>query len=495
MTEQLLLDRWNEPDYISALSKNSELIRSFSELSNCNISTIEEALRLRRETWEIIALWTDTEIEREAIFDGWYNIFQVPKSDGRFRTISEPAPTLKAIQSEIKARLLSEVEIFSWAFWWEKWRSYIDNARYHRNNQPRYMVNLDLANAFPSVDSRRLFVNLRSALRKKIDMSLPGLSEDERDSLIDLLVIMMSYNWELPQWASTSPRALNIVLWKVDQRIVEFVSSIAWLHSPKYTRYVDDLTISWKEFNDIMPIWWIRKEATDFLDSIWKRNTELDSEQIHSDITKVNAILERLESVPFLINSRKQRWVIIKLIIRVQEFLDSFNIFVHSGSQDELVGKLDLLKARVRNFRYSIEQSKIWNQIEGVADWVKKILIQEGWKVNENKSRINTPASKKQMIVTWVSIDRQWNLWIPNENEKEIQMFLERAIIFPHTLPLDCRWNDRKIAEKIEWYRNYILSVRWRLNRKLQSLFNDAQSIYTPDRDYAWKHSMIYSPV
>jgi hypothetical protein len=69
----------------------------------------------------------------------------------------------------------------------------------HGANHPRYLINLDLENAYPSVSSERLFVNLREALRKKIDISFPNLSPEEQDGMIDILVVLISHNNELPQ--------------------------------------------------------------------------------------------------------------------------------------------------------------------------------------------------------------------------------------------------------------------------------------------------------
>lgn len=58
---------------------------------------------------------------------------------------------------------------------------------------------MDLANAYPSVTPERLFVNLRDALRKKLTMSFPHISRDEKNQMIDMLVILISHGNELPQ--------------------------------------------------------------------------------------------------------------------------------------------------------------------------------------------------------------------------------------------------------------------------------------------------------
>lgn len=482
MSEQLILNRWNDPVYIWELLKNKGLTRDFSRFSNCHPDTIRESLKLRVSTWELLLLERNWWIDNTAIFDAGYNMFQVPKSNGWFRTINEPAPVLKRAQWEIKDTLLWQIEIFSGAVWWERGKSFIDNARMHWANHPRYLVNLDLENAYPSVSPERLFVNLRESLRKKMDISFPQLTDNQKNDMIDVLVVLISHNNELPQWASTSMKALNIVMAQSDKKIMQFLhGEDTGLHSPLYTRYVDDLSVSWKEFSDMIDVWKIRTEWLKLLQWISTSSVSLNSDSINNYLDQLDSIVTSIDNLEFTINTRKQRSFIIQLLEEIRIILDSFNEYVHWNSQKELIEKLDGVKTKLRILRYSIEQSTIWNNIEAVAKWIEKILMQEWWKVNDSKTRIYTPGSQKQKVITGVSIDAQWRLGIPQAKEKEIQLFLERAIQFPGTLPRKYQWNPKLIAETIIWYKNYIIQVRWKINRDLSWLFRRCKEIYFPD--------------
>lgn len=59
MSNHSVIDRWNDPLYISELTRNVDLVRNFSRFANCHPDTIDEAMRLRTSTGEIIALERD----------------------------------------------------------------------------------------------------------------------------------------------------------------------------------------------------------------------------------------------------------------------------------------------------------------------------------------------------------------------------------------------------------------------------------------------------
>lgn len=477
---QPTLNRWENPHYIRELWNSRVIINKVAQLINCDVQTLEEAIRLRRTEWESIYLWDETWIDRLSTFSAGYNLFQIPKSDGSSRTISEPAPVLKRVQWEIKDILLWQIETYSGAIWGERWRSFIDNARKHTSNSRGYLVNMDLANAYPSVDARRIFVNLREALRTKISISLPTISQEEKEKIIDCIVILITHNGSLPQWASTSMKVLNIVMAKSDQRILQILEEL-WLHTPIYSRYVDDLSISWREFSDILPVWKLRWKILRSIENLENNTNTLDQEAIVNFISEWELVLWQLQESNFSLHTREQRRYLVWFIIKLHETLDSFTAYVVSN-YPALAPKIDWLKRRVKDLRHEYEQNmKINNGVWLIRDEVRKVLIQEWWKIKDSKTRFWTPASSQQKIITWVSLSRTWELGIPKNKENEIRDFLDRAISHPDTLPKTCRGNPRKIAEIILGYKNYITQVRWGINSDLAKKFRACKALYYPN--------------
>lgn len=224
-------------------------------LSNCHPDIIQEALRLRQNLEEIYPSGDSETSFNDGYFQGGYHSFTIPKKGGR-RVIHEPADALKTVQAGIKDALLSQVQTYAGALGGETGKSFIENARLHARNQPRYLINMDLKNAYPSVKAERVFVNLRGALRKKLELSYPEWSESQKERLVDMIVILTTHNDEIPQGASTSMKLLNMVMAASDREISQFLhTSEAGLSSPLYTRYVDDLSVSWKEFQDMHEVW------------------------------------------------------------------------------------------------------------------------------------------------------------------------------------------------------------------------------------------------
>lgn len=500
MNIQLPLDRWNDPYYIAELTKNRWLVSDFSRLTNCHQDIIVEAMKLRQATWKIIPVRWKDEVNRDVLFDGGYNLFQVEKSDGTYRTISAPAPVLKIVQWDIKNYLLSQVETYSWAIWGERGKSFVDNAKSHISNSRGYLVNMDLANAYPSVWAKRLFVNLKSALRKKIDISFPDIKEEKRVEIIDMLVILMMNNNELPQWASTSMKALNIVMARSDQEILRFLETEIWdLLNIRYSRYVDDLSISWREFWDMRPVWSLRREILKLLTQISEnQKTTRSIEDIIKYIYQIDEYLDMYESIDFSFNTREQRRHLIQLFQEIQDILDGFNEVITQSSQVSEIQKLNTLKQRIKNYRHEVEQNKAINDgIQVIQRWVRKILIDQWWVVKDKKTRMWTPASSHQKIITGVSLSKTWELWIPKEKEKEIREFLIRAIHYAHTLPEDYTNNPKKIARAIIGYKNFIIHIRGKMNAEIGRLFREAKALYFPDgsdiENELWYRSFSYN--
>lgn len=151
-----------------------------------------------------------------------YRTWRVPKKNGRYRLVSEPAPDLKAEQHSI-LEALSLYDSHDSAHGFVVGRSPLTNAMPHLCK--RYVLNVDIADFFPSIRSPRL---------------LPILSSFLPPPLLQRIEAFCFHNGTLPQGAPTSPALANFFLIELDHQVEEFAAS----HSLDYTRYADDITLS-----------------------------------------------------------------------------------------------------------------------------------------------------------------------------------------------------------------------------------------------------------
>lgn len=103
-------------------------------------------------------------------------------------------------------------------------RSIVDNARPHVERG--VVINLDLADFFPSITGERVVTALR------------GLGWDAEAATI--LSRICTSEGHLPQGAPTSPAISNLVCRRLDERLTRLVERF----DGRYTRYADDITIS-----------------------------------------------------------------------------------------------------------------------------------------------------------------------------------------------------------------------------------------------------------
>lgn len=112
-----------------------------------------------------------------------------------------------------------------WNYGSVKGRSILDNARVHAHS--KFLMKADISNFFPSIDRRRIY----RLFQKRFKCS-PEVSR--------LCTKLCTYNHKLSLGLVTSPFLADQVLWQIDERI----SSLCRTVNLKYSRFVDDITVS-----------------------------------------------------------------------------------------------------------------------------------------------------------------------------------------------------------------------------------------------------------
>lgn len=164
-------------------------------------------------------------IKKAALFtDSYYRKFQIKKKNGKLRTIKEPLPSLKEIQTWILENILQNVKVSRYAKAYVRNRKIYDNAKYHRDKLKVL-----------SMDVKNFFDNIKRPHVEKIFLDLNYSS-----NISNLLSKLCCCNDQLAQGAPTSPYISNLYMREFDEHIANFCKE----KEIRYTRYADDLTFS-----------------------------------------------------------------------------------------------------------------------------------------------------------------------------------------------------------------------------------------------------------
>lgn len=153
-----------------------------------------------------------------------YREFTIAKRDGGRRRILAPQPELKSLQRRILRRVLGRLKSHPAAMGFERGRSIVTNALAHQGQA--VVARMDVKDFFGTTRTSRVQRYFRL-----IGWNRPAAR---------LLTRLCTHEGGLPQGAPTSPRLSNLVNYPLDARI----SAVAARLGGVYTRYADDVTIS-----------------------------------------------------------------------------------------------------------------------------------------------------------------------------------------------------------------------------------------------------------
>jgi retron-type reverse transcriptase len=151
----------------------------------------------------------------------------IPKRRGGTRRLLVPDEATRSLQRRILHRLLGRLRAHPAAHAYERGRSVATNAAPHAGQA--VVVKLDLVEFFPSTSPARIERYFR-----RIGWSRAAAA---------LLTRLTTHDGGLPQGAPTSPRLSNLVNRQLDRLVDRFVGR----RRGRYTRYADDLTVSFPE--------------------------------------------------------------------------------------------------------------------------------------------------------------------------------------------------------------------------------------------------------
>jgi uncharacterized protein (TIGR03067 family) len=148
----------------------------------------------------------------------------IPKRSGGTRLLSVPAAELKELQRRLLRRLLARLKCHPAAKGFQPGQSIVTNALPHAAQA--VVVRLDIRDFFPATTSKRVYGYFR-----RVGWNRPASA---------LLTRLCTHAGGLPQGAPTSPRLSNLVNFRLDRRIAAMAQKLG----ARYTRYADDITLS-----------------------------------------------------------------------------------------------------------------------------------------------------------------------------------------------------------------------------------------------------------
>lgn len=174
-----------------------------------------------------------------------YHRWHVPKRDGGLRLISAPKRQLKAAQRWIARNVTEHLPVHAAAHGFVPGRSTVTNASVHAG--AAVVVKLDLKDFYPTITQPRVKGLLRKAgYGEQVATVLSMLCTEAPREVLELrgrTVHVAIGPRSLPQGAPTSPSITNALCLRLDRRMHGLAVKLGF----RYSRYADDLTLSWHD--------------------------------------------------------------------------------------------------------------------------------------------------------------------------------------------------------------------------------------------------------
>lgn len=194
-----------------------------------------------------------TYVTRTAV-PGPYRVFRLkkrPTPTGRapfrsFRTICVPEPDLMRLQRWIAQNILANTTSHPASFAYIPDRGVLKAAERHCNCT--WLVKMDIRSFFDSVGERQVYRVFRSLgygslLSFELARICTRLREEEPQGVgasYGVRDYHQAREGRLPQGAPTSPVLSNLIMYRLDQHLTQYVVGLGWV----YTRYADDMAFS-----------------------------------------------------------------------------------------------------------------------------------------------------------------------------------------------------------------------------------------------------------
>ena len=166
-----------------------------------------------------------------------YQLYQIPKSNGNYRSIEEPEIKLKKIQAILNEHLqcfyypLKPNSVYGFCIHVSRNDEFNIRSNAYRHIGCKTMINIDLKDFFHTISFQQVHQLFQKHFKKW------------NAEMLHLLTEICTYNQRLPMGAPTSPVLSNLVCLNLDHELENY----AKYSGITFTRYADDFTFSSKK--------------------------------------------------------------------------------------------------------------------------------------------------------------------------------------------------------------------------------------------------------
>ncbi|MEZ8037035.1 reverse transcriptase domain-containing protein [Vibrio crassostreae] len=189
-----------------------------------------------------------------------YTSYAIPKRSGGSRYLQIPSDELKGLQRWINCEILNRLPVHSSCYSYHKNSSIVQCAEKHCSS--KWLIKLDIENFFDTINEVEVYKVFRKiGYKPLIAFGLARICTYQPISVLQNKKNWVQFNknsdempfqkkhirhfGRVPQGAPTSPMLSNLVLADLDEKL----SSYAQKRGGIYTRYADDLFISFSQNN------------------------------------------------------------------------------------------------------------------------------------------------------------------------------------------------------------------------------------------------------
>ena len=154
-----------------------------------------------------------------------YSSFQIPKKNGKLRTICSPNGDLKIIQKRINRSIFENIKYPEYLFGGIAGQDYVKNARRHVG--AKALITMDVCDFYPNIKVKAV-----EGIFQHFCKFPPAV--------VKLLATLTTLNGSVPQGACTSSHLANLVFFDLEHRVVSDFKDKKLI----YSRLLDDICIS-----------------------------------------------------------------------------------------------------------------------------------------------------------------------------------------------------------------------------------------------------------
>ncbi len=467
---ELFLEKQKDVLRKSVDNLDKDILKALSHFCGCSITALTDVIKLKLKEKSLATVTLKNNSNEEEVSQ-WYFQFKILKADWKeYRTINAPADPLKKVQDHL-LDVLRNVPVSIATVGGEKWTSPKINALFHRPN--KYLYTTDIKNAYPSVNSYRVYKNLSTAMSKNLELSFPYLNDEQKQIFFIYLTVLVTLNDELPQWAPTSSRILNIVFGKTDQEIIKYLDhEKSPISDALYSRYIDDIAISFKDFKNYIKIEQQLIDTNNKLENTFSNKAESGLESVFQ-IQSISNDIDELVKCPVVFDDEYNRGRVRALLLKIKDKILKY-------AQENPFNNLEIFEQTRYNIIWEIDRYLKFINMTPWTDWmdllkeeIKNIVTRNWWKIKHSKDKSRWRNASTAREVNGIMIGHDWRLWISQEKMTRYISFAKTAATNPSNLPI--KFKDPKtgkvdgliLADTLNGIRSFIADVKWQwLNNK-----------------------------